>query len=101
MDFYFSPLACSMATRIALAEAGGTFNLIEIDPDHKKVLACEPAPASPPPSASKSRCSAPKSHIGRRHSRARRRGAAPPPPSPAPTPSERGADPKRMPNFRQ
>jgi len=39
MDFYFSPLACSMATRIALAEAGGAFNLIEIDPTNKKVLA--------------------------------------------------------------
>ena len=39
MDFYFAPLACSMATRIALAEAGGTINLIEIDPINKKVLA--------------------------------------------------------------
>ena len=39
MDFYFSPLACSMATRIAVAEAGGTINLIEIDPADKKVLA--------------------------------------------------------------
>jgi glutathione S-transferase len=39
MDFYFSPLACSMATRIALAEAGGTANMIEIDPANKKVLA--------------------------------------------------------------
>jgi glutathione S-transferase len=39
MDFYFAPLACSMATRIALAEAGGTINLIEIDPTNKKVLA--------------------------------------------------------------
>jgi glutathione S-transferase len=39
MDFYFAPLACSMATRIAVAEAGGTINLIEIDPDNKKVLA--------------------------------------------------------------
>ena len=39
MDFYFAPLACSMATRIAVAEAGGTINLIEIDPTDKKVLA--------------------------------------------------------------
>jgi glutathione S-transferase len=39
MDFYFAPLACSMATRIALAEAGGAINLIEIDPINKKVLA--------------------------------------------------------------
>src|ERR1700678_794118 len=39
MDFYFSPLACSMATRIALAEAGGMANMIEIDPANKKVLA--------------------------------------------------------------
>src|ERR1700734_3331023 len=39
MDLYFSPLACSMATRIALAEAGGTANMIEIDPANKKVLA--------------------------------------------------------------
>jgi glutathione S-transferase len=39
MDFYFAPLACSMATRIALAEAGGTINWIEIDPINKKVLA--------------------------------------------------------------
>jgi glutathione S-transferase len=39
MDFYFSPLACSMATRIALAEAGGVVNMIEIDPSNKKVLA--------------------------------------------------------------
>ena len=39
MDFYFAPLACSMATRIALTEAGGTINWIEIDPTNKKVLA--------------------------------------------------------------
>jgi glutathione S-transferase len=39
MDFYFSPLACSMATRIALAEVGASFNMIEIDPSTKRVLA--------------------------------------------------------------
>jgi glutathione S-transferase len=39
MDFYFAPLACSMATRIVVAEAGGTINWIEIDPSNKKVLA--------------------------------------------------------------
>ena len=39
MDVYFSPLACSMASRIALAEAGGAANLIEIDPISKKALA--------------------------------------------------------------
>src|SRR5271170_2020792 len=38
MEFYFSPLACSMATRIALAEAGGSANLIEIDPITKRTL---------------------------------------------------------------
>ena len=31
MDLYFSPLACSMATRIALYEAGGQANFIEVD----------------------------------------------------------------------
>ena len=39
MNFYFSPLACSMATRIALAEAGGAANPIEVDASNKKVLA--------------------------------------------------------------
>jgi glutathione S-transferase len=38
MDLYFSPLACSMATRIALYEAGGQANFIEVDPKTKKVL---------------------------------------------------------------
>jgi glutathione S-transferase len=38
MDLYFSPLACSMATRIALYEAGGEANFIEVDPKTKKVL---------------------------------------------------------------
>ena len=31
MDLYFSPLACSMATRIALYEAGGDARYIEVD----------------------------------------------------------------------
>ena len=38
MDLYFSPLACSMATRIALYEAGSEANFIEVDPKIKKVL---------------------------------------------------------------
>ena len=38
MDLYFSPLACSMATRIALYEAGGQANFIEVDPKTKRVL---------------------------------------------------------------
>ncbi len=38
MDLYFSPLACSMATRIALYEAGHQANFIEVDPKTKKVL---------------------------------------------------------------
>lgn len=39
MDLFFSPLACSMASRIAFAEAGATVNLIEVDPNTKRVLA--------------------------------------------------------------
>jgi glutathione S-transferase len=38
MDLYFSPLACSMATRVALYEAGAQANYIEVDPPTKKVL---------------------------------------------------------------
>ena len=38
MDLYFSPLACSMATRIALYEAGQQANFIEVDPKTKRVL---------------------------------------------------------------
>jgi glutathione S-transferase len=37
MDLYFSPLACSMATRIALYEAGVAANYLEVDPKSKKV----------------------------------------------------------------
>src|SRR5215813_2264537 len=32
MDLYFSPLACSMATRIALYEAGETATYLEVNP---------------------------------------------------------------------
>ena len=38
MDLYFSPLACSMATRIALYEAGAEANFLEVDPKTKGVL---------------------------------------------------------------
>jgi glutathione S-transferase len=38
MDLYFSPLACSMATRIALYEAGADANYLEVDPKSKVVL---------------------------------------------------------------
>ncbi len=38
MDLYFSPLACSMATRIALYEAGADANYMEVDPKTKVVL---------------------------------------------------------------
>ena len=38
MDLYFSPLACSMATRISLYEAGADANFIEVDPKTKQVL---------------------------------------------------------------
>jgi glutathione S-transferase len=37
MDLYFSPLACSMATRIALYEAGEAANYLEVDPRTKMV----------------------------------------------------------------
>ena len=37
MDLYFSPLACSMATRIALYEAGIEANYLEVDPKTKVV----------------------------------------------------------------
>jgi glutathione S-transferase len=38
MDLYFSPLACSMATRIALYEARADANFLEVDPKTKHVL---------------------------------------------------------------
>ena len=37
MDLYFSPLACSMATRIAFYEAGAHANYLEVDPKTKIV----------------------------------------------------------------
>jgi glutathione S-transferase len=37
MELYFSPLACSMATRIALYEAGADANYLEVDPRTKRV----------------------------------------------------------------
>jgi glutathione S-transferase len=37
MDLYFSPLACSMATRIALYEAGADATYLEVDPKTKVV----------------------------------------------------------------
>src|SRR5947209_16874033 len=37
MDLYFSPLACSLATRIALYEAGAEANYLEVDPNTKVV----------------------------------------------------------------
>ena len=37
MDLYFSPLACSMATRIALYEAGASATYWEVDPKTKRV----------------------------------------------------------------
>jgi glutathione S-transferase len=41
MDLYFSPLACSMASRIVLDEAGAAACFIEVDPKTKRTLAGE------------------------------------------------------------
>lgn len=38
MELYFSPLACSMATRVALYEAGGSATFTEVDTKTKRVL---------------------------------------------------------------
>jgi glutathione S-transferase len=38
MDLYFSPMACSMATRIVLDEAGADARFLEVDPKTKQVL---------------------------------------------------------------
>jgi glutathione S-transferase len=39
MDLFYSPLACSMSARIALAEAGAAANFFEVDPHSKRLLA--------------------------------------------------------------
>lgn len=39
MDLYFSPLACSMATRVAFYEAGADARFFEVDGKTKRVLA--------------------------------------------------------------
>jgi glutathione S-transferase len=38
MDLYFAPLACSMATRITLYEAGGNARFIEVDTKAKRLV---------------------------------------------------------------
>jgi glutathione S-transferase len=38
MNLYFSPLACSLATRIALYEAGAEAGFIEVDPKTKRIV---------------------------------------------------------------
>ena len=38
MDLYFSPLACSLATRISLYEAGAEAGYIEVDPKTKRLV---------------------------------------------------------------
>jgi glutathione S-transferase len=38
MDLYFSPLACSLATRISLYEAGADAGFIEVDPKTKRIV---------------------------------------------------------------
>ncbi|HXZ15450.1 MAG TPA: glutathione binding-like protein [Roseiarcus sp.] len=39
MQLFFSPLACSMSSRIAFAEAGAPVDFIEVDPLTKRILA--------------------------------------------------------------
>jgi glutathione S-transferase len=39
VELFFSPLACSMSARIALAEAGAAATFIEVDPATKRALA--------------------------------------------------------------
>jgi glutathione S-transferase len=38
MELFFAPLACSMASRIAFAEANGDVTLTEVDPKPKRLL---------------------------------------------------------------
>jgi glutathione S-transferase len=42
MELYFSPLACSMATRITFYEAGATADFIEVDPKTKLTESGQP-----------------------------------------------------------
>jgi len=39
MELYFSPLACSLATRIALYESGRPASFVEVDPKTKRTMA--------------------------------------------------------------
>ncbi len=39
MELFFSPLACSMSARIVFAEANAHVDLVEVDPNTKRVLA--------------------------------------------------------------
>jgi glutathione S-transferase len=39
VELYFSPMACSMATRIAIYEAGASASFVEVDPRTKRTLA--------------------------------------------------------------
>ena len=39
MELFFSPLACSMSARVALAEAGAAATFLEVDPASKRLLA--------------------------------------------------------------
>jgi glutathione S-transferase len=41
MELYFSPLACSLATRISLYEAGADVEFVEVDPKTHKTLGGE------------------------------------------------------------
>ena len=56
MDLYFSPLACSLATRIALYEAGASANYLEVDPKTKIVLTTDQTSAPSIRSASCRHC---------------------------------------------
>jgi glutathione S-transferase len=48
MDLYFSPLACSLATRIALYEAGADARFVEVDPFTHQTLDGSPLAAVAP-----------------------------------------------------
>ena len=55
MDLYFLPLAGSLASRIALYEAGAEVRYIEVDPNTKRTSDgngfCRDLPVSPSPVA--------------------------------------------------